>query len=328
MKIAILGCGGSFGLSLARVALSREIEVIGIGRSPMKPACFSLQFAHPVRNFKYFPYHINYELDYVMRLLEMECPELIVSFAAQGEGAASFDPNDYWRFYDTNTTACVKLVGSLERKPWLKRFIQIGTSEMYGSADRPMKETDPINPTSPYAASKVAFDLHLLSVFKNRDFPMNIIRPTNCYTVGQQLHRIIPRTMLYGMTKKKLELHGGGKAEKSYLYADDLANAILTVHEKAPLGEIYNCGPDKPTSIRKVVEMCCRIMGVGFDEFVEVVGEREGQDSRYWLDSSKLKSLGWKQEVDWDMGLWRMRQWIEAYKPELLEQNPNFRMRA
>lgn len=328
MKLAILGCGGSFGLSLARKALSEGHEVVGIGRSPLRPACFSLEFSHSVRNFKYFNYHITHELDYVMGVLDNEYPEVIVNFAAQGEGAASFNPEDYWRFYETNSLGCVKLVGHLERKPWLKRFIQIGTSELYGSVDRPATEEDPIKPSSPYAASKAAFDLHLLSVFKTRDFKMNIIRPSNCYAQGQQLHRIIPRTMLYGLGGRKLELHGGGRAEKSFLHADDLSTAILLVAEKASMGEVFNVGPDEPTSIRQVVEMCARMIGVSFDSFVEVVGDRTGQDSRYWLDSSKIKSLGWSQKIGWDDGLWRMRDWITTYKAELLESQQNFRMRA
>lgn len=327
MKLAILGCGGSFGLSLARKALSEGIEVVGIGRSPLRPACFSQEFSHPVRGFQYHTYHIRHDVDYVLEALEREKPEAIVSFAAQGEGAASFKASDYWRFYDTNTTACVQLTAGLEGKSWLKRFVQIGTSEMYGSVSVPSREDDPINPTSAYAASKVAFDLHLRAVFKTRGFPMNIVRPSNCYAIGQQLHRVIPRAILFGLTGKTLQLHGGGRAEKSFLFADDLSDAILKVIE-GPVGETYNCGPDEPTSIREVVERCAKVCARPFESMVEVVGDRDGQDSRYWLDSSKLKALGWAPKTTWDDGLWRMRSWVETYKTELSEQVPEFRMRS
>ena len=83
--------------------------------------------------------------------------------------------------------ALAKLCEELAKKKWLKRFIQIGTSEMYGSVEHPSKEDEPIKPSSPYAASKVAFDMHLMSVHKFLEFPMNIIRPSNAYCSGQLL---------------------------------------------------------------------------------------------------------------------------------------------
>src|SRR5207247_3506270 len=139
---------------------------------------------------------------------------------------------------------------------YLERWIQIGTSELYGSCDFPAKEDTPIQPTSPYAASKAAADMHLLSISKVLKFPMNIIRPSNAYAPGQLLHRVIPKAVLCGLTGTKLPLQGAGKAEKSYIHARDLARAIHLVAEKAPLGKIYNAGPAQPTSIRRVVELC------------------------------------------------------------------------
>src|SRR5713226_6130194 len=152
MKICIFGAGGCFGTNTAGYLLSQGHDVFGIGRSPKKPKCFSLGI-----NYPYYAYHINSELDYIMRLLDRERPEVIINYAAQGEGAASFDPADYWRFYETNTLGLVKLVGELQRRDWLSRFIHIGTSELYGSVTAPSKETDAFKPTSPYAASKAAF---------------------------------------------------------------------------------------------------------------------------------------------------------------------------
>ena len=157
---------------------------------------------------------------------------------------------------------------------------------------------------------------------------MNIIRPCNCYCPGQQLHRIIPKTMLFSLTGRKLPLHGGGTAKKSFLHATDLSRAILMVSEKGDMGEVYNVGSDQPTSIKEVVERCVKITGRQFKDVVELSSERKGQDSCYWLNSDKIKSLGWKQEIGWDEGLETMYQWVSCYLDELSKQSTDFRMRA
>ena len=214
--------------------------------------------------------------------------------------------------------ALVKLSEELMKRNWLERFIQIGTSEMYGSVDHPVKEDESIKPSSPYAASKVAFDLYLISVFKNLGFPVNIMRPSNAYCPGQLLHRVIPRTIWCGLTGNKLPLQGGGKAEKSYIHARDLASAILLVSNSAPFGEIYNVGPKQPSSIREVVERTASALGIPFSEICEVVQDRIGQDSRYWLDSTKIENtLGWKQMISWDEGLEEMVKWGRLFGEEI-----------
>lgn len=319
----MLGAGGCFGNWTAKYLQERGHDVFGIGRSAKKGPAFTVG-----ADFPYYAYIIGPDNEFILDLLDREQPEVIINYAAQGEGAASFSPRKHQKyFYMTNAVALVDLVAHLSEKPWLTRFIQIGTSELYGSVARASVETDPIVPTSPYAASKAAFDLHLMAIAKVQEFPMNIIRPSNCYVPGQQLHRIIPKALIYGVTGQKLPLHGGGKAEKSYLHGTDLAKAIELVMEKAPLGEVYNCGPQSPTSIKTVVEYCAAVLDMPFTDLCELAPDREGQDSRYWLDSTKLNRLGWTQTVGWDAGLDQMAAWVRGY-PELYELSTEFRMRA
>lgn len=322
MKWLILGAGNCYGNNLAKYLLEMGHEVRGIGRSPRRGECFTLGVKFP-----YHTYHITYELQYVMRVINDYEPDFIVNFAAQGEGAASFNPEDYWRFYETNTLGLVKLVGELEKFSTYGRFIQIGTSELYGSVEKPSKESDPIIPTSPYAASKAAFDLHLQAIHKVRGFRMNIIRPSNCYCPGQQLHRIIPKTLLCAAKGIKLQLHGGGKSEKSYLHANDLNCAIHLVAEEGAMGEVYNVGPEYPSMIIDVVRLCGHVSKVPFADLVEEAPERQGQDSRYWLDSSKVKALGWKPEINLIDGVKDMWAWVRKY-PELKEMSDQFVIRA
>jgi dTDP-glucose 4,6-dehydratase len=211
----------------------------------------------------------------------------------------------------------------------MERFIQIGTSELYGSVQHAAKEDDPIRPTSPYAASKAAFDLYLLSVASVLKFRMNIIRPSNAYAPGQQLHRVIPRAVLCGLTGQKLPLQGGGRAEKSYMHARDLARAIHLVSEKAPLGRVYNAGPERPISIRHLVEKTADALGIPFEQLCEITPDRLGQDSRYWLDSSAIKrDVGWEPQISLEDGLREMVDWGREYVGQLRGVSTNYVLRT
>ena len=251
-----------------------------------------------------------------MAILDTERPDVVVNFAAQGEGAASFAENAP-DFFVTNTVALVRLVLELQKRSYLKRFIQIGSSEVYGSPEVPAKETDLLNPTSPYSVSKAAFDLYLQSMFRTASFPMNIIRPSNCYTDGQQLYRVIPKTIICALTGKKLQLHGGGKAQKSYMHAYDLSTAVLKVIEQDRIGTIYNVGPDEPVTIRSLVGLIAIACKMKFDDLAEDAPDRVGQDAKYHLDMTEIKKLGWQQEIPLYLGIQQMVAWVKAF-PELL----------
>jgi dTDP-glucose 4,6-dehydratase len=325
----ILGGGGSFGLHTSKYLLDQgdTDKVIAIGRSPPKPECFTLGVGDGDDRYSYHACHITYEIDLLMELLDREEPQVIVNFAAQGEGAASFKYS--WRYFETNCVGLAKLAKVLQSRDYLERFIHIGTSELYGSVDHAATEDEPIKPTSPYAASKAAFDMHLLSIHKHLGFPMNIIRPSNAYGPGQQLHRLIPKAVLCGLTGRKLPLHGGGRAEKSYIHSRDLARAIHLVAEKAPLGVVYNAGPKKPISIRHIVESVADVLGIPFDELCEVTDDRQHQDARYWLDSSAIRrDIGWAEQVTWWDGLSEMVDWGRKYLPQLRTMPTDFVMRA
>lgn len=234
-----------------------------------------------------------------------------MNFAAQGEGAASWV--DSWRFFETNAVALVRLVEEIAKGDYLKRFIHIGTSELYGSVDRPVTEDAPIRPSSPYAASKAAFDLHLMAIAKVKGFPMNIIRPSNCYGPGQLLHRIIPRAIVAGLKGERIPLHGGGAAHKSYIHSKDLASAIHIVATRAPLGEVYNVGPRVPTAISALMVNVAYELGKRIEDLCEVSEDRAGQDACYWLDSAKIERLGWEPKIKQPIGLRDVIAWARQH---------------
>ena len=319
MRIGILGGGNCYALNLANEA-RKSHSVFGIGRSPRKaPAMWQV-----FNGYRYYQRHLVTQLEATLAILDSERPDVIVNFAAQGEGQGSFG-TDAALFYQTNTLALVKLVEALRHRKYLKRFIQIGTSELYGSVTKPSLETDPICPTSPYAISKAAFDLHLEVMGRVHKFPWDVIRPSNAYCPGQQLHRVIPKAIIAALAGHRFPLQGGGKARKTYIHATDLSSAILAILSSEP-GQIYNCGAVEPSSIMKVVELCAIEAGVDPDGFREMVGDRVGQDGCYWLDSSKLRKLGWSPTIGLEEGIAEMVKWVRD-NPEILTMSTEWEVR-
>ena len=325
----ILGGNGVFGVQMTRYLLLHvpEAYVICVGRNSEKPAAFSLHRGIDDSRYEYHQIHVAYEPERLMELLDSKRPDIIINIAAQGEGAASWKYS--WRFFETNAVALAKIVEPLIGVPWLRKWVQMGSSEVYGSVDAPATEESPLRASSPYSASKAAADLYLLSISRTRKFPMNIIRPSNAYGPGQQLHRVIPRAVLCAFSGRKLPLQGGGVARKSYIHTDDLSRAIFLISEKAPAGKIYNAGPKESVAIRTLVEKIAEKTGVAFHDLAEVVPDRIGQDAQYLLDSSLIAAeLGWQPKTDLDEGISDVVEWVRKHLNFLKQQPAEFIFRA
>ena len=323
----ILGGNGVFGVHAARYLLdnANPKKVICVGRNPEKSEPFTLGINRDSR-YEYHQIHVVFEQDRLTRLFDTEKPDVIVNFSALAY-ATSWD--DSYRYYETNVVALAKMVETLSTRDYLKRFIQIGTSELYGSTSKPASEDAPLNPTSPYAVSKLAGDLHLLTCWNVRKFPMNVLRPSNAYAPGQLLYRVLPRAVLCGLTGRKLPLQGGGRAMKSYMHARDVGLAIHLIAEKAPPGEIYNCGPDEAISIHSLVELVAKELKIPLEKLIEMAPDRSGEDAIYWLNSDKIKrDLGWRISVPLDEGVGEMVAWGRQYLKDIEREPTNFVLRA
>lgn len=324
MRIVVLGGGNPYALNLVRMALADGHKVLGIGRSALRNKAMTLG----VSGYEYHVYSIGPDTEFILPVMKEFDPHLIVNYAAQGEGQASFFPYSNWKhFYRTNTQSLVELTEGLAYAGYSGKFIQVGTSELYGSVEAAVSEDAPTRPTSPYACSKAAFDMHLMSIAAVCKFPALVVRPSNAYCEGQQLHRIIPKSLIYALTQRKIPLQGGGRARKSYLHADDLSRAILLLAEKGQVGSIYNCGPENPTSIKRLLEIVAQCLGRNPSDIYDEAPDRAGQDGCYWLDSSRLRALGWEPHISLLGGVARMKEWIET-NPELLAYPTDFRIRA
>jgi len=316
MRYAILGGGGVFGNWLAKHLLEQDkaSRVLSIGRNPRADAPFTLGVGEGDPRYQYHQIHLTFETDRLIELFDHEKPDIVVNFAALAY-ATSWTKSA--RYYDTNVMALVRLCEDLKKRDWLKRFVQIGTSELYGPVWKPASEDHPLKPTSPYAVSKLCGDLHLQTLFDGEGFPMNIVRPSNCYAPGQLLYRIIPRAVWCALTGHKLPLEGGGAARKSYMHADDLAKAIVTVIERGKIGDTYNCGPENPCTVRNLVSLVSHHTKVAWDDLVEFTEARKNEDGQYWLQSDKIRQLGWTPSIQLKDGIGGMVEWGKRYLNQL-----------
>jgi dTDP-glucose 4,6-dehydratase len=289
-----------------------DSQVIGISRSPEKEDFFLPYKSKGSNRFHFHALNLNNQLDEIVSVIKEFRPDYIVNFSAQGMVAQSWDNPDQW--FKTNGIALMSLADRLKQENYLKRFVQISTPEVYGSCSGHIKEDAPLNPSTPYAASKACGDLSLIPYHKNYNFPVVFTRATNVYGAHQQLYRIIPRTVIYIKQNKKVQLQGGGKAVKSYIHIRDVCAATLQIARNGKNGGIYHISPDgEGISIVDLVSLICGIMDRPFNDCVTTVGERLGQDAFYLIDSNKLrKSLGWEPRISLEKGITEVIDWVEG----------------
>jgi dTDP-glucose 4,6-dehydratase len=182
-------------------------------------------------------------------------------------------------------------------------------------------ETTPDNPTTPYAASKAAADMLISTYQRQYGFPAITIRATNVYGAHQQLFKIMPRAVIYIKSGRKIQLHGGGVAVKSYIHIRDVSRGELAALFQGRVGERYHLSPDEGVSVRQVVETISQRMGVRFEDCVDIVDERPGQDAAYVINSDKARTeLGWLPTISLEAGLSDVVEWIEQNWDIIREQ--------
>ncbi|MBU1152830.1 GDP-mannose 4,6-dehydratase [bacterium] len=319
-KVVVIGSNSFSGSDFIDLLLeSSGYKVIGISRSPEKSVLFLPYKRHKEANFSFCQMDLNRDMKQIIELLDSFQPEYVVNFAAQSEVAPSWEHPEQW--FQTNAVAIARLGGYLKDQKWLKRYVHISSPEVYGACVGTVTEDAPLNPSTPYAASKAAGDLFLFTLVKNYNFPLIMIRSTNVYGAHQQLFKIIPRSIISLKLGKTIELHGGGVAVKSYIHIRDVSHGELMAMEKGHSGHIYHISPDKGVAVREVVEIICEQMDCDFGQSTISVNERLGQDAAYVIDSSKIRSeLGWHPEVSLEEGLKEVIDWIEDNWAEIQHQ--------
>ncbi|PCI38395.1 MAG: dTDP-glucose 4,6-dehydratase [Elusimicrobia bacterium] len=290
-------------------------HVVGISRSPEYADVFLPYKKRKGADFTFKQLDIVNDWEGLRTFVDTLRPDVIINVAALSEVALSNErPLEY---FHTNVDALVRLVDHVRRQDYLRRFVHISSAEIYGACAQPLVEDSVLNPSTPYAASKAAADMFLLSMIKNFDFPAILIRSTNVYGRHQQLFKIIPRTMIYLKQGKTIELHGGGTAVKSFIHVRDVVDGALAALKKNVSG-VYNFTERSDRSIADVVRLVCQRMGHDFEKATRIVGERLGQDSRYFLNDEKARNeLGWSPRIAFEDGIDEVRDWIETHWGEI-----------
>ena len=329
VRVAVLGSNSFSGGDLIDLLLEKGgYEVLGTSRSPEKSALFLRYKRHGAgAPYRYVQADHNTDLDRLVRELDEFKPEYIVNFAAQSEVAPSWDHPEHW--FQTNTVALARLLKALSSRDYPKRYLHVSSPEVYGTCAGQVTEEAPMRPSTPYAASKAAADLLLATYLKQYRFPLLSVRSTNVYGAHQQLWKIIPRTAVYLKSGRRIPLHGGGAAVKSYIHIRDVSRATRLVMEQGRIGEIYHISPQKGIAVRDVVQRICALMGKDLSGSVREVGERTGQDSVYEIDSTKIRrELGWAPSISLEAGLKGVIDWVNAGWPQIRRLPLEYRHKA
>lgn len=287
-----------------------DARVIGISRAPESKSLYLPYKKRAKANFEFKRLDLVTQMDKILALLSELRPSVVINVAGLSEvGLSNETPVEY---YETNTLAIVKLTDFLRRQSWLERYVHISSAEIFGSCAEPVDESALFNPSTPYAVSKAAGDMHINTLIKNFGFKATLIRSTNVYGRHQQLFKIIPRTAINVKLGKMIELHGGGTSRKCFIHIRDVVAGLLLALDKGTSGT-YHFTEVSDLTVADVVRVTCELMGRDFAKCAKTVGERLGQDSQYVLDSGKArKELGWKPKIDFKDGVRETIEWIEA----------------
>jgi len=317
--IIVVGSNSFSGATFVDFALQQGARVLGTSRSPEPIPAFLPYKWHDHANFTFHNLDLNRNLPELTALIRETRPAYVVNFAAQSMVGESWqNPGDWFM---TNAVSTVKLHDELRKCDFLKRYVHVSTPEVYGSCSGFVKEDFPFNPSTPYAVSRAAADMSLRSFRAAYNFPVVTTRAANVYGPGQQLYRIIPRTILFILLGRRLQLHGGGVSTRSFIHMRDVSDATWRIMERGRDGDTYHISTNEVVSIRELVERICTKLGARFEDHVEVVGERLGKDSAYHLDSTKLRTeLGWQDRIGLDQGLDECIAWVRTHFDALKAQ--------
>jgi len=300
MKIIyVTGCLGFIGSYFTRKALQLGWYVYGVDKQTYAASEDRLMEFLLYDNFTFLKEDIKdlkhlYDCDY------------IVNFAAESHVDNSIVNSD--EFMNSNILGVRNLLDLVrfKNKNAGSRpvFFQISTDEVYGDLESGYhKESDILKPSNPYSASKAAADMLITAWSRTYDLDYVMLRPTNNYGIGQYPEKLIPIAVKSLKRGRKISLHNQGTPIRNWLHADDTAEAAILLIEKEAKNEIFNvAGGYEQTNADTVKKILKTYHGKDFDlfDFVNPSDERDGQDMRYALDDSKLRSLGWSPKKKFD----------------------------
>ena len=295
MKLLVTGGAGFIGSNFIRYILSKydDVEIVNLD---LLTYAGRLENIHDVEKD---PRHKFVQGDICDRKkveqIVKEEVDVIINFAAETHvdrsivKAGSFVLTDVYGIYVLLDTA---------RKYDVNRVVQISTDEVYGSIEKgSFKETDFLNPSSPYAASKASGDLIALSLYRTYGVKVAVTRSSNNFGPYQYPEKLIPKLILRAIHDEPLPLYGDGKQMRDWIYVIDNCEGIDIITQKGEAGEIYNVASGNERTNMDVAKNILKILDKSGD-LIRFVPDRPGHDRRYSLDTAKIRSLGWKPRHD------------------------------
>jgi dTDP-glucose 4,6-dehydratase len=311
VKILVTGGAGFIGSAFVRMAIAEtDLGVVNLDK---------LTYAGNLENLKAVERSARYRFVHgdicdralVDALIGEEKPEAIVHFAAESHVDRSIlSPEPVIR---TNLNGTFTMLEGA-RKHKVGRFVHVSTDEVYGSLEAPLEATEefPLNPSSPYSASKAGSDLLVRSYFVTFKLPAVITRASNNYGPHHFPEKLIPLMITNAFDDRPLPVYGDGQQVRDWLYVDDHCRGILAVLLKGREGEIYNIGGNRSLPNLDVVRQVLALTGKP-ESLIQYVTDRPGHDRRYALSSEKLmRETGWAPAMDFETGLERTIAWYRA----------------
>lgn len=317
MRLLVTGSGGFIGSHLARLLVEAE----GVEHVTSLDALTYAGNLENLADLKSHPRHRFVRGDIadsglVDPLFEEGRFDAVVNLAAESHVDRSIESAA--PFIRTNVLGTQILLDAA-RRFGVRRFLQVSTDEVYGSlelggADR-FSESTPLNPRSPYAASKAAADLLVLAAHHTHGQDALVTRCSNNYGPYQFPEKLIPLMILNAMRDKSLPVYGDGKNVRDWIHVEDHCRGIVAALQRGRAGEVYNFGADNEWANLDLVRLLLGVLGKP-DSLITYVKDRPGHDRRYAIDSAKARSeLGWKPAVGFEEGLRRTVQWYRDNEP-------------
>jgi len=302
-KILVTGGAGFIGSSFVRHLLNNtDCAVINLDKLTYAGTLSSIEDLRRQKRHKFVRGDIrNRKL--VGSLVKKA--DAVVNFAAESHVDRSIKTPSV--FVESNVLGVQVLLEACRR--FGVRFEQISTDEVYGSrVEGSFVETDVLNPSSPYSASKAAADLLVNAYHITYGLEVTVTRSTNNYGPNQHPEKLIPRLITNALRGKPLPIYGSGENIRDWIFVEDNCGAILTVLEKGEKGETYNIGGGNERKNVEIAKEILRCLSLP-EAMIEFVGDRPGHDFRYSLNCDKARRLGWKPHVDFGEGLQKTIDW-------------------
>ncbi len=237
----------------------------------------------------------------------------VINFAAESHVDRSILGSEI--FFRTNVLGTNVLLENAKRFG-VEKFVQISTDEVYGSLgpEGQFEETTPLQPNSPYAASKAAADMMALAFHHTYHVPVVITRCSNNYGPYQFPEKLIPLMIINSLNNKKLPVYGDGMNVRDWIYVVDHNKAVELVMDKGKVGEVYNIGANTEKPNIEIVKLLLKHTGKT-GELIEYVKDRPGHDRRYAINSTKIKrELGWEAEHSFELAIQDTIKWYLEYE--------------